>query len=125
MDALFKTGMRTDTADGSLACTAYLAALMMTIKLRNLNVSMHYINTILTTFNYTYQVPQQQIRSSIHSGILSVLQACVNVVASNQQVDRGALEQIFKLVIEYFNQNKDVDANGIYVLAEISSLVPP
>lgn len=75
--------MRTDVPDGSLAGTAFLSAMMLTIKIRSVPIGIKYINIILENFNKIYQIQEQNVRHSIFSGILSVLQANINVVSTS------------------------------------------
>lgn len=117
ISAFFKTGMRTDVPDGSLAGTSFLSAMMLTIKIRNVSLGIKYISIILENFNNIYQIQEQNVRQSIFSGILSVLQANINVVSTNQPLSHELLDSIFKLIANYFEKIADVDSNGIYILA--------
>ena len=62
---------------------------------------------------------------AIQSGFLSVLQNCITSVSKSPSLSPQLLDSIYQLIIAYFQKIHDVDSNGIYVLAELASVVPP
>lgn len=122
MDALFNTGVRTDIEDGSLAGIAFLAALILIVKVKNIAVASKYIRVIIENFHNTYSISQTNIRFSVHSGILSVLQGAFSVVSTQQVIPPEIISSTFQLVTDYFQKINDVDANGLYILAELCPL---
>lgn len=56
MATLFKTGMRVDVSDGSLAGKAFLATMILVNRTKNSLISAKYISIIVENFNKTFEI---------------------------------------------------------------------
>lgn len=78
---------------------------------------MKFLDFFSTKFIEISKYPNNEIKMNLQTGILSIIQTCI--IKGKNEITVQIAEILYKMVIDSFNLNKTISADGIYMISAL------